>query len=94
MFETGLAVARSLGRAGISVRGLDFRPDVGFRSRYVYASLCPHPLSEEDAFVDHLVQLAKGEQDRPVLFVTSDDFLLAVSRSRERLREFFLWNLL
>lgn len=93
MFETGLGVARSLGRAGISVRGLDCRGDVGFLSRYVRASLCPDPLSEEDAFVDYLVQLAKGEPDRPVLFVTSDDFLLAVSRNRERLREFFLWNL-
>ena len=83
MFETGLGVARSLGRAGI----------VGFRSRYVQASLCPDPLCEVDAFVEHLVQLARAEEHKPVLFVTSDDFLLAVARHRERLQEFLLLNL-
>ena len=93
MFETGLGVARSLGRSGIRVLGLDRRPDVGFRSRYVDASLCPDPLHEVDAFVEHLVQVARREEHKPVLFVTSDDFLLAVARNRERLQEFLLLNL-
>lgn len=93
MFETGLGVARSLGRAGIRVIGVDRRRDVGFRSRYVQASLCPDPLHEVDAFIDHLVTIATAEDEKPVLFVTSDDFLLAVARNRERLRELFLLNL-
>lgn len=93
MYETGLAVARSLGRAGIRVRGLDHSLNLGFRSRYVEASLCPKPLAETEAFVDCVVQLAEGENQKPVLFVTSDDFLLAVSRNRERLQQFFLLNL-
>jgi len=93
MFETGLGVVRSLGRAGIRVIGLDRRQDVGFRSRYVQASLCPDPLHEVDAFVDHLVRIAAAESHKPVLFVTSDDFLLAVARNRERLQERLLLNL-
>lgn len=93
MFETGLGVARSLGRNGIRVLGLDRRPDVGFRSRYVEASLCPDPLEEADAFVEHLVRIARAEEQKPVLFVTSDDFLLAVGRNRNRLQEFLLLNL-
>lgn len=93
MFETGLGVARSLGRAGIPVLGLDRRQDVGFRSRYTQASICPDPLQEVDPFIDHLVQLARAEEHKPVLFVTSDDYLLAVARNRERLQEHLLLNL-
>lgn len=93
MFETGLGVARSLGRAGIRVLGLDLRNDVGFRSRYVEGSLCPSPTEEVDAFIEHLVQVASDEEHKPVLFVTSDDFLMAVARNRERLQKIFLLNL-
>ena len=93
MFETGLGVARSLGRAGIRVLGLDRREDVGFQSKYVDASLCPDPTEDVDAFVEHLVQVSGVEEHRPVLFVTSDDFLMAVSRNRERLEKLFLLNL-
>lgn len=92
MFETGLAVARSLGRAGIRVLGLDHRFQSGFRSKYVEASLCPEPVSNPDAFVDYLRHVAGSEERKPVLFVTSDDFLLAVSRNRERLQKFLLLN--
>jgi D-aspartate ligase len=93
MFETGLGVARSLGRTGIRVLGLDRREDVGFRSKYVEPVLCPDPLHEADAFVEHLVQIARAEDRKPVLFVTSDDFLLAVARNRKRLEEFLFLNL-
>ena len=87
MFETGLAVVRGLGRAGIRVLGLDHRFGTGFRSKYVKASVCPEPLSNPDGFIDYLARLAESEEHKPVLFVTSDDFLLAVSRNRERLQE-------
>jgi len=93
MFETGLAVARSLGRAGIRVQGLDHRSWAGFRSKYVEASLCPNPVSNPDAFVDYLARIAASEERKPVLFVTSDDFLLAVSRNRERLKDLVLFNI-
>jgi predicted ATP-grasp superfamily ATP-dependent carboligase len=59
----------------------------------VQASLCPDPLHEVDAFIDYLVRIAATESHKPVLFVASDDFLLAVARNRERLQELFLWNL-
>lgn len=92
MFETGLAVVRGLGRAKIRVLGLDHRFGTGFRSKYVKASVCPEPLSNPDGFVDYLMRLAESEEHKPVLFVTSDDFLLAVSRNRERLQESLLLN--
>lgn len=91
--ENGLGVGRSLGRAGITVLGLDSSRTLAFCSRYVRASVCPHPLDHEEAFVSFLLDIGSGYRCRPVLFVTSDDFLLSVSRNRERLQERYLINL-
>jgi predicted ATP-grasp superfamily ATP-dependent carboligase len=85
MYETGLAVARSLGRAGIRVYGVDFKPDIGFRSRFVEPAICPNPLEDTDAFLLYLERLAYRFDVKPVVFIASDDFLLSVSRARSRL---------
>jgi predicted ATP-grasp superfamily ATP-dependent carboligase len=92
MFETGLAVARSLGRAGIRVHGLDHLPRPGFRSRYVEGSFCPEPLSKPEGFIDHLLRLGEAEKRKPVLFATADEFLLPLAQNRGRLEQSFLMN--
>jgi D-aspartate ligase len=92
LFETGLAVARSLGRAGIRVYGLDHLRRPGFRSRYVAGSFCPEPLSEPEAFIDHLLHLGASQECKPVLFPAADEFLLPIARNRERLEQSFLLN--
>jgi predicted ATP-grasp superfamily ATP-dependent carboligase len=93
MFETGLAVGRSLGRAGIRVLGFDISAKVGFHSRYIQAATCPHPLEQEQDFVEFLLQIAAREKERPALFITSDEFLLPVSRHRKELETHYLMNL-
>ena len=93
MFETGLAVGRSLGRAGIKVLGLDPVKKVGFYSKYIDALICPDPIEKEKEFILFLIKIAEKENKRPVLFITSDEFLLAVSRNREDLQPHYLMNL-
>ena len=93
MFETGLAVGRSLGREGIKVLGLDSVRKVGFHSKYIDATICPDPLECEEEFIALLVRIAAGEKKRPVLFITSDEFLLPVSRNRKELERYYLMNL-
>ena len=93
MFETGLGVGRSLGRNGIKVFGLDFKKDIAFYSKYIEAKLCPHPLNNESQFIDFLISFAKNLSAKPVLFLTSDDFLISISRNRETLHKYFLINL-
>jgi len=93
MFETGLAVGRSLGRKSIDVFGLDFKKDIGFYSRYIKAYICPHPLKEENDFLSFLIRFGKKFQFKPILFITSDDFLISISRNRHKLSPFFLFNL-
>jgi predicted ATP-grasp superfamily ATP-dependent carboligase len=93
LFETGLAVGRSLGRAGIPVLGLDSSKKVGFYSRYIQPQLCPHPSERECEFIDFLLEIGKRQNRRPVLFVTSDEFLITVSKNRQRLEDYYLLNL-
>jgi len=93
LFETGLGVVRSLGRQGIRVRGFDHKKDIGFYSKYVEAGVCPHPTRDEPEFVNFLVRFSDSEKHKPVLFVTSDEFLSTVSRHRDRLQKYFLFNL-
>ncbi|MBE0672997.1 MAG: hypothetical protein IH588_20655 [Anaerolineales bacterium] len=93
MFETGLAVGRSLGRAGIRVLGLDTVKKVGFHSKYIAPRVCPHPTQCEEEFLAFLLRIAKDETRPPALFITSDEFLLPVSRNRDRLETRYLMNL-
>ncbi|MGM0577094.1 MAG: hypothetical protein ACQEXJ_15320 [Myxococcota bacterium] len=91
-FETGLAVARALGRAGIRVDVLDVRDQPGLHSRYARPVSCPDPRSDEAAFLACLERLAPDGGPPPVLFVTSDEFLPTISHRRDRLAERFLVN--
>jgi D-aspartate ligase len=93
MFETGLGVCRSLGRAGIKVKGIDITRKSGFYSKYVEPTICPHPLEHEEEFIALLKGIAAREKNRPALFITSDEFLLPVSRNRKELEQYFLMNL-
>lgn len=93
MFETGLGVSRSLSRAGIMVFGLDFKKDIAFYSRCVDARLCPHPTSQRKGFLEYLIDFGRRCKEKPALFVTSDDFVVAVSESQDILKEHFLFNI-
>lgn len=93
MFETGLGVGRSLGRKGIEVIGIDYKRDVGFHSKYIRSLLCPHPLNEPKSFLKFMISLSKKYDYKPVLFMTDDDFVLAISRVRKELSPFFLFNI-
>jgi D-aspartate ligase len=93
MFETGLGVSRCLGRNKIQVFGLDFKKDVGFYSRYIKARICPDPLNDEQKFLDFLIGFVEKFENKPVLFITSDNFLNVISRNRDKLKKYFFINL-
>lgn len=85
---TGLAVARSLGRAGIPVLGLDKeRGGLGQHSRHLAGlGLVPGPeVDRGAALAAHLVALGPAFATRPVLFPTNDDWVLALAAHRAAL---------
>ena len=85
---TGLAVTRSLGRAGVPVLGLDDeRGGLGQHSRHLAGlGLVPSPTVDGGAaLADHLEALGPSFGERPVLMPTNDDWVLALARHRGRL---------
>src|SRR6185369_4759179 len=89
---TGLAVARSLGRRGVPVIGLD-RDDSGYglHSRYTtVAGRCPYPLDDERAFIDLLMEIGAALKQKAVLFPCLDEWVFAVARNATELGEYFV----
>ncbi len=89
---TGLAVARSLGRAGVPVIGLDDeRGGLGQSSRHLAGlGLVPGPTVDDgQALADHLIALGPSFAERPVLVPTNDDWVLALARHRTGLEEHY-----
>jgi D-aspartate ligase len=89
---TGLAVARSLGRRGVPVIGLD-REDSGYglHSRYTtVAGRCPYPLEDERGFIDLLLEIGSALKQKAVLFPCLDEWVFAVARHASELSEYFI----
>ncbi|ACO47949.1 carboxylate--amine ligase [Deinococcus deserti] len=88
---TALAIARSLGRQGIPVLGLDREGGgLGQRSRHLSAlALCPDVADGGREFTDFLLDLGPHFAQKPVLFPTNDDWVFATSRHKTELERFY-----
>lgn len=82
-----LSIARSLGRHGIPVTIFrEGEADISFHSRYV-RGVALGRAGDALSTVGHIVDAARKERLRPVLFVAGDNNLLTACRHEVRLRE-------
>lgn len=93
MFETGLGVARSLGKNNIKVFGFDHKKDIGSYSKYVEFSLCPNPITHKDKFYQFVLEKVKICSFKPVLYITSDEYLSVFSDFRNEFNDCLLFNI-
>jgi predicted ATP-grasp superfamily ATP-dependent carboligase len=90
MGTNGLGVTRSLGREGVRVVGVDFDPRaLGFSSRYCQPVLCPEPIRDPGGVVEVLIEEADRFKEKPVLYPSTDAFVLLLSRNRKVLEDHF-----
>lgn len=81
LLHAGLALSRSLGRAGVAVYGLAYsKHDFGLRSRY----LAERRIVDGDGDV---LELLRSVPERPVLFPERDDNVAFVLRNWDEVRE-------
>ena len=93
-FYTPLGAIRTLGRRGVKVYALDydFPKAYALSSRYVHQKvLCPNINENEEEFIEFLLEFGGQFENKPVLFASADNYALAVSRSEERLRRYYLF---
>ncbi len=90
----GLGTIRSLGRQRIPVIGMDYKPDgPGFFSKYAKTYLCPNPYLDPKEMFEFLMNMEYKFNPKGVLFPTSDEFVLFISRYRQKLQDRFLFAL-
>lgn len=91
--HNGLSIIRELGRRGVrEIHAMDSVRSLGTHSRYAVFDRCPDPLTDESAFIEHLLRFAHGRKDRPVLFPTNDQWAQAVAHHKEALlRHYHVW---
>jgi len=93
LFETGLAVGRSLGRNNIPVYGIDTHKDIGFYSKYIKGTICPDPSASETKFATWFINYLKSFREKPILFFTSDVFLGVFSQNRDQFHDLCRYNI-
>lgn len=83
-----LGIIRSFERTSIPVIAMSWYHDYGMSSRFCRSVLCPDPLDSKK-LVDFLVNFGKSQAFKPVLFATSDLFLMPVIENKTILEEYF-----
>ncbi len=94
MTANGLSIARSLGRKGITVIGIDSdKKQLGMFSRYCKKIIYPNVIQQEKDFIEFLIRLGQKLSNKAILYVTSDEYIAAVSKNREELSYYFKFSL-
>jgi len=91
--ETALGVGRSLGRYGITVYGISYHKEIGYYSKFIHGILLPHPILQEADFIESLRELCQQIPIKPVLFITSDEYLTFYSKNNSFIAHYFQTNL-
>ena len=63
-------------------------------SRYCKSVICPDVIKKEKEkeFVEFLINFGKKYKQKPVLFATSDSYVIIVSKYRDELSSYFRFN--
>ena len=92
-YYIGLGVVRALGMQGIYVVSVDHDKKSHYGvSKYVKEALIgPHYKKEEKKLVEFLIDYAKKEEYKPVLFPTADLYVEFMENNYDELKKYFLW---
>ena len=92
MITPCLGVVRGFGRRGIPVVYIDSeRVSVARYSKYICRRLkCPSPSESEAGFISALLDFGKQLDSRIVIIATADEYVLALSKHKKELEQFYI----
>ena len=94
LFDTGYYAARLLKKTGIPIYGFDHvRDNPGFYSKYITATLVPHPQDDADKLLEILLEKRSEFSLKPVLIAASENYLEFILSKWAELQENFLFLL-
>lgn len=95
-YYIGLSIIRNLGRHNVHVVAVDYSREgaYGLRSKYISEELIgPHYKKESQAFLEFLIDYAKKQEVKPVLFPSADPYVEFIDAHFHELKEYYLFNM-
>lgn len=92
-YYIGLSIIRCLGREGIKVTAIDYSKEesYGLYSKYLSEKLIgPHYKKNPDKLVAFLIDYAKKQDKKPVLFPSADPYVEFIDKYLYELKEYYL----
>lgn len=92
-YYIGLSVIRGLGRRGIHTVAIEYQTEgsYGFKSKYLKEKLiAPHYRMDTKNFINYLIEYAKKQSVKPVLFPCADPYVEVVDAHLNLLKEYYL----
>lgn len=92
-YQTGVLGMRSLARHGVLALCFDCNPSqAGFRSVHGEARLCPDPDEQPEAWLEFMLDMARGQGGRAALIASSDKFVSSIARFAAELAPHYLFS--
>ncbi|MCH4886890.1 carboxylate--amine ligase [Acidaminobacter sp. JC074] len=94
-YYIGLSVIRCLGRNGITTVAIEYQEQgtYGFKSKYLSEKhIAPHYRKDTQGFIKYLIDYAKKQTEKPVLFPCADPYVEIIDEHLDELRNYYLIN--
>lgn len=92
-YYIGLSIIRCLGVEGVDVIAVDYsdKGTYGAKSKYLKRHLiAPHYKKDPEELLNFLIDFAKGEEVKPVLYPGADPYVEFMDNYLEKLKEYYL----
>lgn len=95
-YYIGLSIIRCLGSKGVYTVAIDYSNEncYGAKSKYLKEHLiAPHYKNNETDFLTFLIEYARKQNDKPVLFPSADPYVEFIDKHLVELKEYYLINM-
>lgn len=95
-YYIGLSIIRCLGSKGIYTVAVDYSSEncYGAKSKYLKEHLiAPHFKDKEEDFLRFLIDYAKKQNDKPVIFPCADAYVEFIDKHLAELKDYYLINM-
>ncbi|WP_422487067.1 carboxylate--amine ligase [Gudongella sp. DL1XJH-153] len=92
-YYIGLSIIRTLGYEGVETIAVDYQDEelYGSKSKYLGSHvMAPDFKKDKEGYLDKLIEIAKAEEEKPVLFPSADPYAEFVDENLEELRKYYL----
>jgi len=92
-YYIGLSIIRTLGYEGIETIAIDYTKDELYASKSKYLSkhyFAPNFKEDKKGYLDKLIEIGKGEKEKPLLFPGADPYAEFIDQHLNILKEYFL----